>query len=80
MIEQVIPGKPDEVYTCITAASRPDPAHCWNRAASHILRDRGFDFFVRLEAEATCRRIIIAVHRPWKAPVKWGWLKGWPGK
>jgi len=86
VIEQIIivPGDPDGVYTCITDESRPDPSHCWARAAAHIFHFKNFRYFTQLEAATTCRHVIEAILKiprpPRKVPVKWGYGKGWPGK
>lgn len=80
----IVPGDPDNHVTCITDDARPDPSHCWSRAADHILHFKDLDYFRRIEAAITCRRMVEAILRmprpPRRVPVKWGWLKGWPGQ
>jgi hypothetical protein len=86
MIEQtiIVPGDPKAVFTCITDDSRPDPSHCWGRAMNHIFHFKDVSYFTQLEAAATCRHMVEAILKiprpPRRAPVKWGWGKGWPGQ
>lgn len=75
----------NDVFTCITDESRPHSSHAWARAASHIMRDLGLDYFVRLEASTACRHVVEAELRIPRPPrrgyqVQWGWGKGWPGQ
>jgi len=85
MIEQIIivSGDPGGVYICITDASRPDPAHAWSRAASHIFRFKDLNYFTAIESATMCRHMVEAIlkipRRPRGMPVAWGWGKGWPG-
>jgi hypothetical protein len=85
MSEQVIivPGDPGYVGACITDDGRPDPSHCWMRAITHIFQFKTLRYFVQLEAATTCRHMAEAIQKiprpPRRAPVKWGWGKGWPG-
>jgi len=87
MREQVIivPGNPENRgLVCITDDGRPDPSHCWARAADHIQHFKDLNYFLRLEASTTCRHMVEAILKlprtPRKAPVKWGWGNGWPGQ
>jgi hypothetical protein len=85
MIEEIIiPGDPEAVFTCITAVSRPDSSHAWARAANHIIHFKDLDYFIRIEAAAICARVAglaLPLGRPpQRAPVRWGWGKGWPGQ
>jgi hypothetical protein len=80
----IVPGDPENRgLVCITE-NRPDPSHCWMRAADHIFHFKSFSYFVQLEAATTCRHMAEAIQkiprRPKKQTVRWGWGKGWPGR
>jgi len=86
-IETVAVGNTEYHGTDISD-ERPHESHCWHRAATHILKDKEWDYFERMEAAATCMKMveaIIAIPRPPKRAnaawggVQWGWGKGWPG-
>lgn len=80
----IIPGNSENRdFVCITdAESRPDPTHCWARAAAHCFHFKEFNYFVQLESAVTCMHaaaLIMTKPLPPKraVPIKWGWDKGW---
>jgi hypothetical protein len=76
-------NKPD-YPVCITSDTRPDPAHCWERAAVHCFMMKDLPYFVQRAAATECLYMAQAIWKiprpPQRSVVQWGWGKGWPGQ
>jgi len=84
MIEIIVPGDPEYRGANIAAEDRVHPSHIWGRAAQHIIHDLRVPYFARIEAAVECWRVYATIVKlgipPQRAPVKWGWNKGWPSQ
>jgi hypothetical protein len=72
----VVPGHPEDAHTCITSDTRPDPGHCWARAALACQYFKDFDYFVRCAAATDCLHMfeaIVKIPRPPQRAIEFGW-------